>query len=328
VPHTGFVCPDLRMASLGPDGSISRVVPIDTCLNCSLTRLDRACPYDYVDLLGRVENYSQSYSPSRMNGCNRQVWLQAHTDYAVDPASQHRKVRGTNMHAALEAKSDDIVGEARAFRSLCLDPSSHGTTPVFDEKLGRLRWSCDRFVSVQPDKIYPRTKTIHDDKTWAYIPVGRPEAEPGQPKPIDLVSDGKGGWSEFVYQLSVGAWAWAAPERVVYRDGTVDDYPNPIEITNGQITIRAQVQYRQANLPLVPFPELEAWMRDRIAEIDRDQAGDEPPPYIALDKRWRCGSCAVLPYCGIPRSEYTKERPKSAKSPAGPGSRRSTKRVA
>lgn len=301
MPHTAFICPDPIQWTVDHEtGYLIREVPIDKCLSCSLTRIDRACPWDYADLKARVENYNSVYSPSRMNGCNREAWLKERNNYAIEPGRASKKARGTSVHAGLETSHDLLISEARVYRWLQDDT---------DPDNG---W----MVSVQPDKVYPGTETIHDDKTWSYLPVGAPEALPGQPKPVELKVGTDGQPSEYLRQLATGAWAWAKPNRVEYNDGRVDESPTPVKITNGQITIRAQVTLRTPGLPILDFAEHEAWMRARCREIERDRASDEAPGYVDITKRWRCGSCSVLHLCGIPASLYSK--PRAAKKAAPP----------
>lgn len=297
MPHVANVCPDTAMWSVDPDTmQLSQAVPLDECLQCSLTRLDRGCSYDFGYLMqAREGTYTALFSPSRMNGCDRELYFKEFRQYTVDPKDQRYKIRGTRAHSGLEVPDTALViGEARVFRVLN------------DEDGQPMRYRGEPLlISVQPDKIYPGMAQIHDDKTWKYLPRagGKPVEQPVK--------------SENRFQLSVGAWAWANPSRVEYRDH-VDESPKPITITSGQIILRdGESELRQWGIPLIPTPTLERWMRLRVKSVLKALNGEEPPfppPY----KRWRCGTCPVRQVCNPPEAFLTRKRKPSAPSAAAP----------
>jgi hypothetical protein len=313
MPHSSFKCPDPYMAQYDEAaGETHPYVPIKDCLDCALSRLDRACEWDYADLAARVENsYSEVFSPSRMNGCLRQQWYQDRVDFWTDPAEQSRRVRGSGMHRAFEVDHEQIIGEARVYRTLKAEDGS----PLLD-------WQGQEvLISVQPDKVYPKLGVIHDDKTWAYLPVerGRPKAigydypergKPGLPKPrAGLVQVGEHRIDpDWVRQLSIGAWAWRDPLTVKYPGGTWDEHPSPLDIREGHVSLRAQVQLRIAHIPLMPDAEVEAWMRERVAAINAMKTAEEPPDYIEPKGRWKCATCPTRYLCGIPKELYEKKK--------------------
>jgi hypothetical protein len=285
MPHTAFRCPDPYMWSEVPGswGLLSQEVPIDKCLECALTRRDRACPYDYADLKLRVEEgYTEQFSPSRFNGCDREQYLRATTDFSTDPAEQSARVRGTRAHAVVEITDDPgVISEKRIYRPLMVD--------------GEQAW-----IGVKPNKVYPELAEISDLKTWKYLPV-----KDGQPVDQEVKEENR-------IQLSIGAWAWERPCR---KD--VDGYGNndyfaiePIHIDHGQIIIQdGTKQLRQAEISLIPDDQLEELMAQRVRELRKVYAGEEPG-YCDEDKRWRCKTCPVRPQCGI---ELPKRKP--AKKP-------------
>lgn len=284
------------MWSLDANNLLDDTVPIPDCLNCSLTRQGRACHWDYADLLARNENqYAELFSPSRFNGCDRELWLRSNNDYWTDPADQTYRVRGTASHAALEVQHEDIIVETRVYRELPGVVDHEGKPAV---------------ISVKPDKVYPKLGVIHDDKTYKYLPRGGDGYKPGEVHPIEIKD-------AYRLQLSIGAWAWADP---MVRDGVAA--PAPITITTGQITFRdGSTQLRIKDIELFPFTDLEDYMRGRVAELNAVRLGHEPG-YCAEDQRWKCGNCPVKYLCGIPKELYAKPKPvKEKKTSAKPTTR-------
>jgi len=293
LPHTGFLCPDLAMATLTPAGVIDQVVPIQDCLDCSLRRADRACPYDYADLNARIEaGYDEMFSPSRFNGCDRELYLRANNDFWTDPAEQTFRVRGTAAHSLLVSGDDRAISEARVYRVLSGATDHLGNPAV---------------VSVQPDVVYPPMGLIADFKTWKYLPRGNVVKGRVDPQPIKLA---------YQRQLSVGAWAWADPIKVKYADGTVNLEPFPVSIRRGQVSLRDGHSYLRLLTPLIDFTELEEWMRGRVHELNLVRSGSEPGycPTQEDGSRPFCKTCPVRYLCGIPKELY--DKPKPARPPS------------
>lgn len=298
MAHVAFVCPDPAMWSM-PGTEIDKAVPIDTCLNCSLTRIDRACHWDFADLMARIEGgYDEAFSPSRFNGCDRELYLRANNDFSTNPSEQTYRVRGTAAHAALETGAGEtrVVSEARVYR--CLDGSvDHLGRPVV--------------VGVKPDAVYPGLSLIADFKTWKYLPRGnvtRGEIDPQPVKPA------------VIRQLSVGAWAWADPCGVQYAgEPSTTLRPSPIKITQSQESLRdgSGKGFLRQLVPLMDFTELENWMRQRVLELNATRSGIEPG-YCDETQRWKCGNCVVRDMCGIPKEMYVKERKASARRSTKP----------
>lgn len=282
MPHVAYKCPDPAMWSLDDTGGLNQTVSIPDCLNCSLTRNDRGCHYDYADLAARDENqYAELFSPSRFNGCDRELYLRDKHDYWTDPAEQTYRVRGTASHTALEVQHEGIICETRVYRELPGAVDHEGKPAV---------------ISVKPDKVYPKLGVIHDDKTYKYLPRGGEGYKPGEVHPIEIKDS-------YRLQLSIGAWAWAAP---MMRDGVAA--PAPITITSGQITFRdGSTQLRIRDIALFPFSNLESYMRGRVAELNAVRLGQEPG-YCAEDSRWKCATCPVRYLCGIPKELYVKPK--------------------
>src|SRR5580765_4799458 len=244
MPQVSFVCPDERMWTVEDDGTVSNHVPISECLADSVKRPDRACNWDFADLTLRMDrdvSYA-SFNPSKMLGCPREHWYRINTDYPVDPGTRHAMVRGTRTHAALEVPHPDILAEVTVVRYL---------------KLQWKKQTLDVPISVRPDKVYPQTGIIHDDKTRSYL-----AQKDGQAVNPEINA-------EYTFQLSVGAWAWADPAYCVTPQG-VELSPKPLEITRGQIIFRDSTKQIKQSYPLFDFPWLEQEMRRRIQ------------PYMAL----------------------------------------------
>ena len=300
--HVAFLCPDPQMWSM-PGTDIIKTVPIADCLNCSLTRNDRDCQWDFADLYARQEDgYNELFSPSRFNGCDRELWLRANNDYWTDPAEQTYRVRGTATHAALEVEHSDIIVEARVYRTLEGAVDHEGKPAV---------------VSVKPDKVYPGLGVIHDDKTWKYLPRGGPGYATGQVHPIEI----KDAWR---LQLSIGAWVWAKPDFITdASEPSGLRFVDPITITSGQITVRdGSTQLRMRDIELFPFDELEEYMRGRVKELNAVRLGLEPD-YVREEDRWKCKTCPVRYLCGIPKDLY--DKPKEAKTSARGAEEKETK---
>lgn len=269
---------------------IVKTVPIQDCLDCSLKRIDRGCVYDFADLNARIEGgYDEAFSPSRFNGCDRELYLRAKHDFWTNPADQTARVRGTAAHAALEVRDPRVIGEARVYRVLPGVTDHNGGPAV---------------VSTQPDAVYPDMRLIADFKTWKYLPRGNVTRGEVDPQPIKLA---------YQRQLSVGAWVWAKPDKVVYRDGTIDLAPQPLELSTGQISLRDGHSFLRQMVDLVPFGALELWMQGRVLELNAVRAGVEPGycPTQGDGSRPFCNTCPVRYLCGIPKELYAK--PKSPK---------------
>lgn len=299
MPHVAFKCPDPAMWSM-PAMEIVKTVPIQDCLDCSLKRIDRACAYDYADLNARIEGgYDEMFSPSRFNGCDRELYLAAKYDYVTDPAEQTARVRGTAAHSLLDSKDPRAISEARVYRSLAGAVDHLGAPAV---------------VSVQPDVVYPPMGLIADFKTWKYLPRGNVNRGEVDPQPIKRA---------YVRQLSVGAWAWANPLKVKYPpsdgfpSGRIDLHPAPVVIKTGQVSLRDGHSFLRQVVDLEDFTVLEEWMRSRVLNLNATRSGTEPG-YCAPQEdgaRPFCGTCKVRELCGIPRELYAK--PKKSKAPVG-----------
>lgn len=286
MPHVAFTCPDPFMWDVDEYGELIKDVPVETCLNCSLSRRDRECHWDFADLTLRIERdiYTDSYSPSAMLGCDREKFLKMAHDYAVDPALSHSKARGTVVHSKQEIDHPDIVSEQLMGRSLVVD-------------------GVPKQIRVKPDKIYRRMRVIQDDKTWGYLPV-----EKGQALPIDE--------KYFpVHQLSIGAWVAAAPEPIPPKEGREPiPVPEPVQVDRGEVIFRDSKKQIRHDVDLIDPGALEPWMEMRIRELDAVYAGNEPEP-LPEDRRNFCPTCPVFKYCGIPMPKKTK-KPAKAKKPA------------
>jgi hypothetical protein len=284
MAHVAFVCPDPAMWSM-PGNDIVKAVPIDTCLNCSLTRIDRACHWDFADLKARIEGgYDEAFSPSRFNGCDRELYLRANNDFSTDPAEQTYRVRGTAAHAALEVDEPRVVGEARVYRAL-RGAVDHLGRPVV--------------VGVKPDAVYPGLGLIADFKTWKYLPRGNVIKGQIDPQPVKPA---------VIRQLSVGAWAWADPCGVQYAgQSSTELRPLPIPITRAQESLRdgSGKGFLRQQVELMDFSKLEDWMRQRVLELNATRSGVEPG-YCDESQRWKCGNCVVRDMCGIPKEMYVK----------------------
>jgi hypothetical protein len=168
-------------------------------------------------------------------------------------------------------------------------------------------------VSVQPDKVYPALGVIHDDKTWNYLPRGGEGYKAGEIHPVEVKD-------AYRLQLSIGAWAWDLPAKAVYPDGTTVVDPEPLGITEGQLTFRdGSGQIRIKGIELFPFDALEDYMRGRVAELNKVRSGQEPAwSDIPEDHRKFCATCPVLYLCQIPREEYAKKRVPTKPKPSRP----------
>lgn len=250
---------------------------MDECLNCSLTRGDRTCSFDFQQLQARREDtYNETFSPSRFNGCDKELYFKQHFDFWTDPALGGAKVRGTAVHSKLETSDPRVVSECRVTRLLPGAVDHQGNPAI---------------VSVQPDIVYPSLHQISDTKTWKYLP-----REGGKAVAQGIKTENR-------LQLSVGAWAWRNPLSAVYRDGTRVDAPEPLDIRSGQIMLSdGSLILRQANIELVSDAVLERWMRLRVRALNRARLGEEPP-LPPVFKRWRCRMCPVRYLCPITKEE-------------------------
>lgn len=277
MPHVAYLCPDPAMWRMW-DNQIIEIVPMEECLDCSLTRTDRRCSFDFQQLQARREDtYNESFSPSRFNGCDKELYFKQAYDFWTDPALGGAKVRGTAVHSKLETSDPRVVSECRVTR-------------VLAGAVDHLGEPC--LISVQPDIIYPSLQQISDTKTWKYLPRKNGKAVEQAVK------------TENRLQLSVGAWAWKDPLLAVYRDGTVVENPDPITITSGQIMLSdGSLILRQSGIALVKDAVLERWMRMRVLAINRARLGEEPP-LPPVFKRWRCDKgCPVRYLCPITPEE-------------------------
>lgn len=281
MPHVAFTCPDPIMWTES-GGVITTDIPVNVCLACSLSRVDRGCPWDYSDLTNRIERpIKPSFTPSAMLGCHRERWLKQSVDYAVDPADSHAKVRGTRAHSGFEVDHADVLSEVTVARTLIVDGEP-------------------ALVVTRPDKVYPKTGLIHDDKTRGYI-----AQKDKQPVPPEISED-------YRYQLSVGAWAWADPENkstdVTHSTGVSPASTTPVPITKGQITFRDQTKQVRVQVPLIPSKELIPWMETQIRDLRKIYQGgygtpsspiDGGPAYLPSNSQWKCKTCPVRNQCGI-----------------------------
>jgi hypothetical protein len=266
MPQVSFVCPDEMMWTVQDDGIVTNQVPIDDCLECSIKRPQRTCPWDFADLtlrLDRSVGYA-SFNPSKMLGCPREHWYRINTDYPVDPGTRHAMVRGTRTHAALEVPHQDILAEVTVVRYL----------PV--------QWKGKNLqlpITCRADKVYPQQGLIHDDKTRSYIAQRNGEAIPPEINP------------EYTFQLSVGAWCWKKPAYCSSPEGGVNLNPLPIEITRGQIIFRDSTKQIKQLYPLFDFPWLEGEMRRRIQPYMALYDDNVQAPPLEGDATWRCRTC-------------------------------------
>jgi hypothetical protein len=267
VPQTGMICPDPFMWDVSDGGDFLKEVPTADCLDCSLTRTDRGCSWDYADIKARVDRPASycSFTPSKMNGCDMELYLRINFNYATNPAEVGRMVAGSAAHLGLEVIHPDIIGETTVVRLLDMGEGWH--VPI----------------TVKPDKVYIGQQLIHDDKTRAYM-----AQEDLKPKPIDSSED-------LVRQLSVGAWAWGQP-AFASKDGVVW-HPEPLNISLGQVTYRQSDGTKQLRtlVPLLDFQELERWMRGRVMDLVGVYDGNEPD----AEENWRCKNCQVRQLCPV-----------------------------
>jgi hypothetical protein len=266
MPQVSFICPDEIMWSVEDDGMVTNRVPIDECLDCSVKRTNRSCPWDYADLsLRRDRNVSYaSFNPSKLLGCPREHWYRINTDYPIDPATRHAMIRGVRTHAALEISHPEILSEVSVCRYL----------PV--------QWKGKTIklpITVRPDKVYPAQGLIHDDKTRSYLAV-----RDGQPVAPDLNA-------EYTFQLSVGAWAWAEPAYSVQGDHGVQVAPEPIEIFQGQVIYRDSTKQIKQLYTLFDFPWLEGEMRRRIQPYMALYDDNTQAAPLEGEETWRCRTC-------------------------------------
>lgn len=284
MPHVAYKCPDPAMWSMDPDtNEMIDIVRLEDCLDCSLTRLGRGCHFDFQQLMARREDqYTASLSPSRFNGCDRELYFKEQYDFWTDPNEAGHKVRGTAVHSKLETSDPRVVSECRVYRVLPGAVDHEGKPAV---------------VSVQPDIVYPSLRQISDTKTWRYLNVKN-----GQPLPQPIKTENR-------FQLSVGAWAWRDPIRAEYRNGDVVERPEPIEIESGQVMLSdGKTLLRQSDIELIPDAVLERWMRLRVLQINRARRGEEPP-FPPVYKRWRCDKgCPVRYLCNIPQEMVNAKR--------------------
>lgn len=270
--HKWTLCPDDYQASQDADGNLDRRVPIQDCLDCALTRIDRDCPFDWADLKIRIErDVKQSYTPSGMNACKRERWIKLRHDYAVDPFDAYARARGIGSHAGLETDHPDILSEVTVCRYLEVD-------------------GVQKPIVTRPDKVYPRLGLIHDDKTKGYI-----RSDKGQPVPPEI-------YHRYKVQLSVGAWCWANPAWMAVQDGPKVLSPKAHTVIRGQITFRdGAKQARVWGIPLLEFGALETWMAEQIRVIDRVHEPDSPiPDWLPEGSRGLCSMCSVRDICGVP----------------------------
>lgn len=266
MPQTSFICPDEYMWTVADDGEVTNEVPIDDCLDCSLKRVTRSCPWDFADLslrLDRDVRYA-SFNPSKMLGCPREHWYRMNTDYPIDPATRHAMVRGTRAHSALEIPHQEILSEVTVVRYL----------PV--------RWKNQTLqlpITCRPDKVYPLQGLIHDDKTRSYL-----AQRDGQPVLPDVNP-------EYTFQLSVGAWCWADPAYMVSDGVGVTLRPAPLEIVQGQIIFRDSTKQVKQLYPLFDFQWLEGEMTRRIEPYMALYDDNVQAAPLSGEATWRCRTC-------------------------------------
>ena len=262
------------------DGQIVTDVAINVCLACSLSRVDRACHWDFADLQARVERpIKPSFTPSAMLGCHRERWLKMGLDYVVEPGESHAKTRGTRAHSGLEVEHEDVLSEVTVARTLVVDGEP-------------------ALVVTRPDKVYPKTGLIHDDKTRGYI-----KSKNKEPVPPEITDD-------YRYQLSIGAWAWQKPDWVDPATNASGQTHvtaiTGVPITEGQVTFRDSHKQVRVPVPLVPFSELTPWMEQQIRDLRKVYSGaygapssgtPGGPAYLPPDQRWKCKTCPVRKQC-------------------------------
>lgn len=288
MPHVSFVCPDPEMWTYDEaSDEFTRSVPVAQCLGCSLSRPDRVCNWDYPDLKMRVQrDVSKSYTPSKMNGCDLEQWLKLRHEYTVDPESVSRMAGGTNSHAGLETDIEDIYSEVTVCRDL-VDPDDGYVYPIV----------------VRPDKVYVKLGIIHDDKTRAYLPQ--------QDKRVvvpDITDDVR-------RQLSIGAWAWAAPKWVDFGDGTRREHAG-LDVNSGQVMFRQADFTKQVRVgvDLLVGQTLYSFMLERCRELRRMYEGERPQPIQDADAMWRCENCPVRSFCDVDFDKRVKLKQARAKA--------------
>lgn len=272
MAHKWFVCPDELMATVDDDGNVSNLVEIKDCLTCSVSRANRACQWDFADLTLRLDRSATyaSFTPSKMLGCDKELWFKQHVDYAVNPEHRNAMVRGTRAHSSLEVPHPDIIGEVTVVRYL--------NVPWKGEVL-RLP------ITVRPDKVYPLLGLIHDDKTRAYLQTTNklPVAPPFT--------------FDYAFQLSVGAWAWGNPAFCIDEQGVHVD-PPAIVIGSGQITYRDSTKQIRVPYEILPFNKLEEVMVQRCQDLLKIYDDDVEPGPLTDDSVWKCKTCPFLPANG------------------------------
>lgn len=272
MAHKWFVCPDELMATVDDRGEVSNLVEIHDCLTCSVSRANRACQWDFADLTLRLDRSATyaSFTPSKMLGCDKELWFKQHVDYAVNPEHRNAMVRGTRAHSALEVPHPNIIGEVTVVRYLDVP---------WQGRVLRLP------ITVRPDKVYPFLGLIHDDKTRAYLQTTNklPVAPPYAP--------------DYAFQLSVGAWAWGQPAFTIDGHGVHVD-PPAIAVTTGQITYRDSTKQIRVPYELLDFDVLEGVMRARCQDLLRIYDLDAEPGPLVGDDQWKCKTCPFLPANG------------------------------
>lgn len=150
------------------------VVPGKACFECALNNPDRKCFYPswlIAEVIpgfknGEVEGWDElreSYSPTSLAGCKRQIALRRIFDYTVDPSAYWPMVRGNAFHRMAEAawKPDYIEREIKVSRLLDL-----GDGHVVD-------------VHGKADEYNSKTHHLIDVKTVKYLSMGlRADAKP------------------------------------------------------------------------------------------------------------------------------------------------------
>jgi hypothetical protein len=61
------------MCDVDDTGELIKEVPIDGCLECSLTRHDRACSWDFADLTLRIERDKEGLYAVEVPGLRRRA---------------------------------------------------------------------------------------------------------------------------------------------------------------------------------------------------------------------------------------------------------------
>jgi CRISPR/Cas system-associated exonuclease Cas4 (RecB family) len=110
MPHVAFRCPD----DFWPDE-----VSIQTCLDCSRTRIFRTCDYNHSLLKLMVEEQDERISPTRLSGCARQIALKRRYPYTIDPKKAYVWVRGTIWHQGIMgSQGQGVLEEQELSREL------------------------------------------------------------------------------------------------------------------------------------------------------------------------------------------------------------------